>query len=134
MVEELTGTGHNLDEEETEQRSAVDALLGEMNGCFGECNSILMELLSSLDPAGHMFLDTAKVKSLLELTNTELVDAGYAVAQQFLHTQMNGSTPLEDCKWTQNSSDHLPQDHGGISKCHGSDEVCFKVWNLHCHV
>lgn len=128
-VEESTGVGHNHDEEETSNGSGVDALCGEMNGRFGECNSILMDLLSSLDLAGHMFLDTAKVKSLLEY-----VVAEYAVAQQFLHTQVNGSTPAEDWKWTQNSSDHLPQDHGGISKCQGSDEVCFKVWNLHCHV
>ncbi len=68
-----------------------------MAQCFGERNSTLMESLASLDPESEMFLDTEKKRPFLDLTGTD-VDAEFAVAQQFLHTQMEGSTCAEDDK------------------------------------
>lgn len=47
-------------------------------------------------------MDTNKVKPLLELTGTKLVDAEYTVARQFLRSHMEGSSPPSaDGKWTQ---------------------------------
>ena len=42
---------------------------------FGEHNSALMESLASHDPESETFLDTEKVRPLLDLTSTKLVDA-----------------------------------------------------------
>ncbi len=47
----------------------------EMNRRFSELNSQLVEALCALDPDSPHFLDVQKVKPLLELTNTALVES-----------------------------------------------------------
>ena len=43
-----------------------------------------MAALSALDPVSENFLEANKVKPLLDLTNTEMVEAQFTVAREFL--------------------------------------------------
>ena len=49
---------------------------------FSERNGKYMAALNVLDPASEKFLDANKVKLLLDLTNTEMVEAQFTVARQ----------------------------------------------------
>ncbi|ROK87106.1 hypothetical protein DPX16_10246 [Anabarilius grahami] len=62
---------------------------------FGECNCVLMDALRSLDPEDSTFLDVSKVKPLLDLTNTPIVESEYTVAHQILSVQMKDSFPAD---------------------------------------
>lgn len=90
--------------DETELRrmyfSCIDAVCGEMKERFGERNCVLMDALRSLDPEDSTFLDVSKVKPLLDLTNTPIVESEYTVAHQFLSMQMKDSFPADGGKWT----------------------------------
>ncbi|KAK9978769.1 hypothetical protein ABG768_020508 [Culter alburnus] len=68
--------------------SCIDAVCGEIKECFGERNCVLMDALRSLDPEDSTFLDVSKVKPLLDLTNTPIVESEYTVPHQFLSVQM----------------------------------------------
>ena len=48
---------------------------------FSERNGKYMAALNALDPASENFLDANKVKPLLDLTNTEMVEAQFTDAQ-----------------------------------------------------
>ncbi|ROI93613.1 hypothetical protein DPX16_3283 [Anabarilius grahami] len=80
--------------------SCIDAVCGEMKERFGERNCVLMDALRSLDPEDFTFLDVSKVKPLLDLTNTPIVESEYTVAHQFLSVQMKDSFPADGGKWT----------------------------------
>ncbi|KAF4096007.1 hypothetical protein G5714_023610 [Onychostoma macrolepis] len=90
--------------DETELRrmyfSYIDAVCGEMKERFGERNCVLMDALRSLDPEDSTFLDVSKVKPLLDLTNTPIVESEYTVAHQFLSMQMKDSFPADGGKRT----------------------------------
>ncbi|XP_045917077.1 uncharacterized protein LOC123978021 [Micropterus dolomieu] len=95
---------HEDPSDETELRrmyfSCNDAVCGEMKERFGERNCMLMDVLRSLDPEDSAFLDVSKVKPLLDLTNTPIVESEYTVAHQFLSMQMKDSSPASGGKWT----------------------------------
>ncbi|KAI9546575.1 hypothetical protein NQZ68_025737 [Dissostichus eleginoides] len=63
-----------------------------MNRRFSERNSQLVEALCALDPENPHFLDMQKVTPLLELTKTTLVESEFAVARNFLQSEMARST------------------------------------------
>ncbi|KAI9535257.1 hypothetical protein NQZ68_002811 [Dissostichus eleginoides] len=63
-----------------------------MNRRFSERNSQLVEALCALDPENPHFLDVQKVTPLLELTKTTLVESKFAVARNFLQSEMARST------------------------------------------
>ena len=105
VVEQSVGA--RIDQENTAKQQrlrlyygCIDAVCGEMARRFGERNSALIESLASLDPESDTFLDAEKVRPLLDLTGTKLIDAEFVVARQFLRTQMEGSTRAEDENWT----------------------------------
>ncbi|RXN04563.1 zinc finger MYM-type 1-like protein [Labeo rohita] len=64
----------------------IDSILGEMSVRFSERNSQYMSALDALDPGSKNFLDAGKVKPLLDLTNTEMVESQFTVARQFWQT------------------------------------------------
>ncbi|KAI9517834.1 hypothetical protein NQZ68_001003 [Dissostichus eleginoides] len=72
--------------------STLDSVIGEMNRRFSERNSQLVEALCALDPENPHFLDVQKVTPLLELTKTTLVESEFAVARNFLQSEMARST------------------------------------------
>lgn len=80
--------------------SCIDAVCGEMKERFGECDCVLMNALRSLDPEDSTFLYVSKVKPLLDLTNTPIVESEYTVPHQFLSMQMKDSFPADGGKWT----------------------------------
>ncbi|KAJ4926893.1 hypothetical protein JOQ06_014637 [Pogonophryne albipinna] len=76
--------------------STLDSVVGEMTARFGERNSKLVEALCTLHPGSEYFLDANKVRPLLDLTGTEMKEAEFAVARQFLQEEMSQS----DKNWT----------------------------------
>lgn len=58
-----------------------------------------MEGLRALDRESHTFLDVKKVKPLLDLRKSNLVEADFSVACQFLQFEIACSGSNED-KWT----------------------------------
>ncbi|CAL8351124.1 unnamed protein product [Merluccius merluccius] len=79
---------------------------GEMKDRFGERNCMLMDALKALDPEDSAFLDVSKIKPLLDLTNSPVVDMEYTVARQFLGSQPNslksdpsGAIPIAVAGW-----------------------------------
>uniref|UniRef100_A0A8C9YYB0 TTF-type domain-containing protein n=1 Tax=Sander lucioperca TaxID=283035 RepID=A0A8C9YYB0_SANLU len=95
---------HEDPNNETELRrlyfSCIDAVCGAMKERFGERNCVLMDALTSLDPEDSTFLDVSKVKPLLDLSNTAIVESEYTVARRFLSEQMKVSSPPDGGKWT----------------------------------
>ncbi|CAL8337226.1 unnamed protein product [Boreogadus saida] len=59
----------------------------EMDARFSERNNKYLEALSVLDPSSQDFLNTEKVKPLLDLTQTEMDEAQFIVARQFVRNQ-----------------------------------------------
>ena len=59
--------------------------------------SQLVESLCALDPESHDLIDVKRVKPLLDLSKTNLVEAEFSVARQFLQTEIACSkwTPLD---------------------------------------
>ncbi|KAK0153461.1 Zinc finger MYM-type protein 1 [Merluccius polli] len=68
--------------------STLDAVVGEMKARFSVRNSQLVEALCTLHPGSEDFLDANRVRPLLDLTCTEIKEAEFAVAQQFLQDEM----------------------------------------------
>lgn len=57
---------------------------------FSERNSKYITALDALDPGSENFLDEGKVKPLLDLTNTEMIESQFTVARQFCQTLCTG--------------------------------------------
>lgn len=57
---------------------------------FSECNEKYMAALNALDPISENFLEANKVKPLLDLTNTEIFEAQFTVAREFLKNRCTG--------------------------------------------
>ncbi|KAL7401257.1 hypothetical protein ABVT39_025600 [Epinephelus coioides] len=57
---------------------------------FSKRNGKYMAALNTLDPASENFLEADKVKPLLVLANTDMVEAQFTVAQQFLKNRCTG--------------------------------------------
>lgn len=53
----------------------IDSILGEIAVRFSECNSKYMATLNALDPEYEDFLNAEKVRPLLDLTKTEMVES-----------------------------------------------------------
>ena len=74
--------------------------------------------MAALDPASVNFLEAKKVKPLLDLTNTDIVEAQFTVAREFLKSR--------SCKGVQ-----------GI-KCHASSNDSIQtrtnIWGINCYV
>lgn len=68
----------------------IDSVLGEMAVYFSERNSKYMKALNTLDPGSENFLDAAKVKPLLDLMKTDMVESQLIVTRQFLQTRCTG--------------------------------------------
>ena len=66
----------------------LDAVVGEIKARFSVRNSQLVQALCTLHPGSEDFLNTNKVRPLLDLTGTEMKEAEFAVAQQFLQDEM----------------------------------------------
>ena len=66
----------------------MDAVVGEIKARFSVRNRQLVEALFTLHPGSEDFLDANRVRPLLELTGTEMKEAEFAVAQQFLQDEM----------------------------------------------
>ncbi|KAK0144461.1 Zinc finger MYM-type protein 1 [Merluccius polli] len=101
VVEETVGQQQgDTDEGDTELRrlfySTLDAVGEEMSKRFSERNSELMTALQSLDPNSETFLDVKHVKPILTLSSTEINEAEFVVARQFLKTNMTA----DDETWT----------------------------------
>uniref|UniRef100_A0A3B1J476 DUF4371 domain-containing protein n=1 Tax=Astyanax mexicanus TaxID=7994 RepID=A0A3B1J476_ASTMX len=92
VVEGSLGQHEDNNEQECKRLyfSTIDSVLGEMDARFNERNSQLMDGLSALDPGSPNFMDVGKVKPLLDLTKTDMVEAQFAVANQFLQTRLIG--------------------------------------------
>lgn len=65
----------------------IDSVLAEMGARFSERNHKYMEALRAVDPGSDTFLNPEKVKPLLDLTKTEVDEAQFAVALNFVNTQ-----------------------------------------------
>lgn len=95
MFLQTSGTQEN--QEIIEQQglfySCIDAVNGEMAHPFGE------EIHFFTYPESTTFLDPEKVKPLLALTGTRLVDAEFTVAQQLILKHTDSSTSTNDGKW-----------------------------------
>ncbi|CAM4599721.1 unnamed protein product [Leuciscus chuanchicus] len=105
VVEESVGQNKTNEKFELERLfySVVDAVHGELCARFGERNSHLIGALAALDPEADRenFMDTVRVKPLLELTGTELVESEYIVGRQFLYNKLcESELPPDDGKWT----------------------------------
>ncbi|CAM4649961.1 unnamed protein product [Leuciscus chuanchicus] len=99
VVESSCGQSDEADETECKRLffSTLDTVIGEMSARFSERNSQLVKALCTLDPGSNDFLDSSTVKPLLDLTKTEIVDAEFTVARQFIRTE----TALSNMeKWT----------------------------------
>ncbi len=57
---------------------------------FSEHNSKCITALDTLDLGSENFLDEGKVKPLLDLTNTEMIQSQFTVARQFWQTFCTG--------------------------------------------
>lgn len=66
-----------------------------MSERFSEHNSQMVEALCAFDLESHDFLDGKKVKPLLELSKTDLVEAEFSVARQ-LGRKVTRSSSNED--------------------------------------
>lgn len=81
VVEEII-TYEDLSDETERRRmhfSRIDAVCGKMKERFEERNCVLMHALRSLDPEDSTFLDVSKVKPLLDLTCTPIMQSEYTV-------------------------------------------------------
>jgi len=65
----------------------VDSILNEMAARFSERNG---KYMAALDPASVNFLEAKKVKPLLDLTNTDMVEAQFTVAREFWKSRCTG--------------------------------------------
>ncbi|KAL7404136.1 hypothetical protein ABVT39_010269 [Epinephelus coioides] len=101
VVESTVGQEQQEREHATECKRlffrTLDSVTEEMNARFGERNSQLVQAMCALDPGNPHFLDAQRVRPLLELTNTTLVESEFTVARHFLQTEMARST---EAKWT----------------------------------
>jgi len=98
-VESSCGQSDEADETECKRLffSTLDTVIGEMSARFSKRNSQLVKALCALDPGSNDFLDSSMVKPLLDLTKTEILDAEFTVARQFIRTE----TALSNReKWT----------------------------------
>ncbi|KAL0146682.1 hypothetical protein M9458_058022 [Cirrhinus mrigala] len=88
IVNESVGQRESNIEQECKRLffNIIDSILGEMSVRFSERNSQYMSALDALDPGSKNFLDAGKVKRLLDLTNTEMVESQFTVARQFWQT------------------------------------------------
>ncbi|KAK0131577.1 hypothetical protein N1851_033753 [Merluccius polli] len=68
----------------------IDSILSEMAARFSERNGKYMAALDALDPASVNFLEAEKVKPLLDLTNTDMVEAQFTVAREFFKSRCTG--------------------------------------------
>ncbi|CAL8289679.1 unnamed protein product [Arctogadus glacialis] len=86
VVEETLGHPEQRGKEECKRLfyALLDRALAEMDARFSERNNKYLEALSVLDPSSQDFLNTEKVKPLLDLTQTEMDEAQFTVARQFL--------------------------------------------------
>lgn len=98
----------------------------EMNARFSEHKSQLVDEKCALDADSPRFLDIQKVKSLLELTNTALVQSVFSIVPH-IHSEMARST--ED-KWTPAA---ILQHHSGPAYCatfSQKKKVRLLVWHI----
>ena len=65
----------------------IDSILSEMAARFSERNGKYMAALDAFVPASVNFLEAEKVKPLLDLTNTDMVEAQFTVAREFLKSR-----------------------------------------------
>ena len=79
--------------------STLDNVIGEMKTRFSERNSKLVEAMGALDPVSKDFLDPQKIKPLLELSNTAVVESQFDVAKEFLQSEMAASSSSTET-WT----------------------------------
>ncbi|KAL1250548.1 hypothetical protein QQF64_018344 [Cirrhinus molitorella] len=102
-----------------------------MSSRFNERNTQLVKALCVLDPRSSDFLDSTTVKPLLDLTKTELVDAEFTFARQFLQTQIARSN--KD-KWTTRFTATIFW--GSNSNAIGlhCTQTRNKVWGIHGHL
>ncbi len=68
----------------------INSILNEMAARFSKRNGKYMAALDALDPASENFLEADKVKPLLDLTKTEMVEAQFTVAREFLKNRCTG--------------------------------------------
>ncbi|CAL8388226.1 unnamed protein product [Boreogadus saida] len=89
VVEETLGHPEQRGKEECQRLfyALLDRALAEMDARFSERNNKYLEALSVLDPSSQDFLNTEKVKPLLDLTQTEMDEAQFIVARQFVRNQ-----------------------------------------------
>ncbi len=111
--------------------SITDSILCEMAVRFSERDGKCMAALDAFDPASENFLDADRVKPLLDSTNTEMVEAQFTVAWEFLKTWHTGHEDNEE-KLTL---------HIAILqrfRCHASGNDCFQtctnIWGINCYV
>ncbi|CAL9701671.1 unnamed protein product [Knipowitschia caucasica] len=68
----------------------IDSILCEMAARFSERNGTYMTALNALDPVSVNFLEANKVKPLLDLTNTEIIEGQFTVARDYLKNRCTG--------------------------------------------
>lgn len=103
VVEESVGQNKTNEKSELERLfySVVDPVHGELCARFGERNSHLICALAALDAEADRDNFIAKVKPLLELAGTKLIESEYIAGRQFLLNKLSESElPPDDGKWT----------------------------------
>lgn len=107
----------------------IDSILGEMSVRFSERNSKYITALDALDPGSVNFLDEGKVKPLLDLTNTEMIESQFTIARQFWKTFCTG----QDQKMTlvKLLSNYSSVFHARVFDC---PKTCTNIWGLDCYV
>lgn len=94
VVEETYGHQEELSEQEGKRLffAILDSVFGEMAARFSERNQKYTDALKAMDPASEDFLNTGKVRPLLDLTKTEMNELPFAVARKFVWSQ--GGKPM----------------------------------------
>lgn len=94
VVEETLGHQEEFNEQEGKQLffAIIDSVLGEMAARFSETNQKYTIALKALDPASEDFLNTQKLKPLLDLSHTEINDTQFIIAREFVRSQ--GGEPM----------------------------------------
>lgn len=97
---------------------------------FSERNSKYITALDALDPGSENFLDEGKVKPLLDLTNTEMIESQCTVARQFWQTFSTGQDEKITCQTSFKLLQRFP------SHARGSDcpKTRTNIWGLDCYV
>ena len=89
VVEETLGQQEGFNEQEGKRLFFViiDSVLAEMSARFNETNQEFAVSLKAMDPGSEDFLDTEKLKPLMDLTSTEINETQFVVAREFFQSQ-----------------------------------------------